>query len=186
MAASTLNPISLQSSVRAAIRVILLIGLGTAALAVAAHIQVPFWPVKLSMQTLVVIMLGVLYGSRLGLATVLAYIAEGAAGLPVFQSGAGFAYLAGPTGGFLIGFALAATFAGWAAERGALSRLSTSFATVLLATTLIFVPGIAWLAVLFGPEKAIAFGLLPFIPGESLKIALALSLTTLIRRYRGR
>ena len=71
-----------------------LILIGSALMAIAAHIQVPFWPVKLSMQSFVAIVIGMAYGARLGGATILAYIAEGAVGLPVFQSGAGIAYMA--------------------------------------------------------------------------------------------
>ena len=86
-----------------------LILIGTGLLTLSAHIQVPFWPVKLSLQTFVVLVIGIAYGSRLGGATILAYLVEGAIGLPVFQSGAGIAYMVGPTGGFLLGFVLAAS-----------------------------------------------------------------------------
>ncbi len=160
-----------------------LILIGSALMAIAAHIQVPFWPVKLSMQSFVVVVIGMSYGSRLGGATILAYLVEGAVGLPVFQSGAGIAYMAGPTGGYLLGFFLAAIVAGYFAERGALNSLPTALGAILLATVAIFVPGIAWLAVLFGAEKSIAFGLTPFIPGALLKTGLALALTPAIRRY---
>lgn len=149
---------------------------------IAAHIQVPFWPVKLSMQSFVAIVIGMAYGARLGGATILAYIAEGGVGLPVFQSGAGIAYMAGPTGGYLLGFFLSAVVTGYFAERGALNRLPTALGAILLATVAVYVPGIAWLAVLFGAEKSIAFGLTPFILGDILKIALALALVPAIRR----
>lgn len=171
-----------QTSSNSVVRAAALILIGSALMAIAAHIQVPFWPVKLSMQSFVAIVIGMSYGSRLGGATILAYLVEGAAGLPVFQSGAGIAYMAGPTGGYLVGFFLAAIVAGYFAERGALNRLSTALGAILLATVAIYVPGIAWLAVLFGAEKAILFGLTPFIPGELLKIGLALALTPAIRR----
>ncbi len=172
-----------QTAGNAALRAVVLVLLGTALLAASAHIQVPFWPVKLSMQSFVVVVLGMAYGRTLGVATVLAYLAQGAVGMPVFQSGAGIAYMAGPTGGYLAGFVLAAGLAGWCVERGALERLSTAFLAILAATAAIFVPGLAWLAVLFGAEKAIAFGLIPFLPGEALKIALALALVPAIRRF---
>src|ERR671910_361894 len=81
-----------------ALRTSTLILLGTGLLALSAHIQVPFWPVKLSLQTFVVLAIGIAYGSRLGGATILAYLVEGAIGLPVFQSGAGVVYMVGPTG----------------------------------------------------------------------------------------
>ena len=159
-----------------------LILIGSALMAIAAHIQVPFWPVKLSMQSFVAIVIGMAYGARLGGATILAYIVEGALGLPVFQSGAGIAYMAGPTGGYLLGFFLAAVVAGYFAERGALNRLPTALGAILLVTVAVYVPGIAWLAVLFGAEKSIAFGLTPFILGDILKIVLALVLVPAIRR----
>lgn len=171
-----------QTAGNAVLRAVVLVLLGTALLAASAHIQVPFWPVKLSMQSFVVVVLGMAYGRTLGVATVLAYLAQGAVGMPVFQSGAGIAYMAGPTGGYLAGFVLAAGIAGWCVERGALNRLPTAFLAILAATAAIFVPGLAWLSVLFGVEKAVAFGLTPFLPGEALKIALALALVPAIRR----
>lgn len=164
------------------VRNVMLVLAGTAFLALAAHIQVPFWPVKISMQTLAVIMIGMTYGSKLGAATVIAYVVEGAVGLPVFQSGAGIAYLAGPTGGYLLGFLLATFVIGRGAERGALERMPTAFGVIMLGIVAIYLPGVAWLGVLFGPEKSLAFGLYPFIPGEALKIALALALVPAARR----
>lgn len=155
---------------------------GSALLALAAHVQVPFWPVKLSLQSLVVVLIGIAYGSRLGAATLLAYLIEGTLGLPVFQSGAGPLYLAGPTGGYLLGYLLAALVAGRAAERGALARPGTAVAAVLAAFGAIYLPGLAWLAVLFGPERSIAFGLTPFLPAEALKIGLVLALLPWLRR----
>lgn len=147
---------------------------GTGLLAVSAHIQVPFWPVRLSMQTFVVLALGMAYGARLGATTILAYLAEGAFGMPVFQGGSGWAYMAGPTGGFLVGFVLAALIMGYCSERGVLKRVPMALGAIVLAEGAIYVPGVAWLAVLFGPADAIAFGVVPFVPGEALKMALAL------------
>lgn len=158
------------------LRKISLLLAGTLALALAAHIQVPFWPVKLSMQTFVVLMIGPLYGPRLGAATVAAYIAQGTLGLPVFQSGAGLAYLAGPTGGYLLGFLLSAILTGYLARRGAFARPATAVPAILAGLTAIYLPGLAWLAVLFGPENSLAYGLPPFLPGEALKLALVLAL----------
>ncbi|SFV27838.1 biotin transport system substrate-specific component [Devosia crocina] len=160
----------------------LLVLAGTALLAISAHIQVPFWPVKLSMQSFVVLAIGFAYGSRLGALTVLTYILEGALGLPVFQSGAGLAYLAGPTGGYLLGFVLAAGLMGYAAERLDLRSLPAVAGTVLLAMVAIYGPGIAWLAVLFGAENALPYGLFPFVPGEALKAALATAAIIAFRR----
>ena len=165
-----------------ALRTATLIFIGTGLLALSAHIQVPFWPVKLSMQTFVVLAIGIAYGSRLGGVTIVAYLSEGALGLPVFQSGAGIAYIVGPTGGFLLGFVLATVVIGYCTERGMLNRFPTAIAALLLAEAVIYLPGVAWLAVLFGPAKSIAFGLTPFLTGEALKIGLALALVPAIRR----
>ena len=101
-----------------AVRAIVLAVIGSILLTLSAKIQVPFWPVPMTMQTFVVLVLGVAYGWRLAGATVLLYLAQGALGLPVFAAGGGLAYMAGPTGGYLVGFLLAAVAVGWLAERG--------------------------------------------------------------------
>jgi len=165
-----------------ALRTATLVLLGTGLLALSAHIQVPFWPVKLSLQTFVVLAIGIAYGGRLGGVTILVYLVEGALGVPVFQSGAGIAYMVGPTGGFLLGFVLGAVVIGYCTESGMLNRFPTAIAVFLLAEAAIYIPGVAWLAVLFGPAKSIAFGLTPFLTGEALKIGLALALVPAIRR----
>jgi biotin transport system substrate-specific component len=164
------------------LRSAVLILVGTGLLALSAHVQVPFWPVKLSMQSFVVLAIGFAYGSRLGTLTILAYIAEGAAGLPVFQSGAGIPYLAGPTGGYLLGFVLAAAILGYLSERLRLSSITAAAGAVLLSVIAIYVPGVAWLAVLFGTESALPYGLYPFLTGETLKMTLAIAIVHLIRR----
>jgi biotin transport system substrate-specific component len=162
-------------------RAILLIVLADTLLALSAHLQVPFWPVRLSMQSFVVLAIGIAYGRRLGALTVLAYLAEGAAGLPVFQAGVGLAYLAGPTGGYLLGFLLSALTVGALAERGALTRWALAVGVILLGEVCIYAPGLAWLALLFGPSKAVAFGLTPFLSAELVKTALALALLPWLR-----
>ena len=156
--------------------------LGTALLALSAHVQVPIWPVRLSMQSFVVLAIGLACGGRLATATLLAYLAEGALGLPVFQGGAGLAYMAGPTGGYLLGFLLAAAVVGALADRGALRSWPGTIAVLLLGEALIYAPGVAWLAVLFGPAKSVAFGLLPFLPAEAIKLALATAAAPFLRR----
>lgn len=158
---------------------------GSALLALSAHVQVPFWPVRLSMQSFLVLAIGLACGRRIGTATVLAYLAEGALGLPVFQSGAGLAYMAGPTGGYLLGFLLAVITVGTLTDRGVAKRWPGALAVLLLGVVLIYLPGVAWLAVLFGPAKSIAFGLTPFLPAEACKLALAVVLApSLQRRFR--
>lgn len=156
--------------------------IGSAVLALSAHLQVPFWPVRLSMQSFVVLVIGLACGGRLGAATLLAYLAEGAFGLPVFQGGAGLAYMAGPTGGYLLGYLLAAAVVGALADGGATRRWPGTIAVLLLGLVLIYAPGLAWLAVLFGPAKSLAFGLVPFLPAEACKLALAVALAPLLRR----
>lgn len=158
------------------------VAIGTALLALSAHVQVPFWPVRLSMQSFVVLAIGLACGGRLGAATLLAYLAEGALGLPVFQGGAGPAYMAGPTGGYLLGFLLAATAVGALADRGATRSWPGTVAVLLLGEVLIYVPGLAWLAVLFGPAKSVTFGLVPFLPAEAVKLALAAAGAPFLRR----
>lgn len=162
-------------------RVILLIVVGDALLALSAHLQVPFWPVRMSMQSFVVLAIGIAYGRRLGALTVLAYLAEGAAGLPVFQAGAGLPYLTGPTAGYLLGFLLSAFTVGALAEAGALTRWPLAVSVILLGEVCIYAPGLAWLTVLFGPMKAVTFGLTPFLPAELAKMALALALMPWVR-----
>ena len=97
---------------------IVLVLAGTALLALAAKITVPFWPVPMTLQTLAVFLIAATYGRNLAVATVIAYLVEGAIGLPVFATGGGLAYMAGPTGGYLAGFVVAAAIVGHAADRG--------------------------------------------------------------------
>lgn len=147
---------------------------GTALLALSAKIQVPFWPVPMTMQSFVVLVLGMAYGWRLAGATLLLYLAEGALGLPVFASGAGLAYLAGPTGGYLLGFLLAAVLLGWLAERGWDRSVLWTLVAMVIGNIVIFAPGVAWLSVLMGDlAKAIGAGLTPFLAASLFKTGLA-------------
>jgi biotin transport system substrate-specific component len=150
---------------------------GTLALAISAKVQVPFIPVPMTLQTLVVLIIGAAFGARLAAATVALYLAEGLLGLPVFAGAlAGPAYMAGPTGGFLIGFFFAAALVGWLAERGWDRSLDLLLATMALGHVVIFVFGLAWLAHLFGPEKAWALGFAPFYAATAVKTLLAWAL----------
>lgn len=159
--------------VRAAILVIIAI----AALWASARLKVDIGPVPVTLQTLVVLAIGAAYGSRLGAGSVLAYLATGAAGLPVFagtpEKGIGMAYMMGPTGGYLAGFVIAAFVAGWLAERGGDRHVVKMFAIMVVASALIYVPGVAWLAAFIGVEKALQFGLFPFIAGDLVKAVIA-------------
>ena len=165
-------------------RAILLILLGDTLLALSAHLQVPFWPVRLSMQSFVVLAIGIAYGRRLGGLTVLAYLAEGACGLPVFQAGAGLGYLTGPTGGYLLGFLVATYVVGALTEHGSLSHWLTAAGVVLLGEVCIYLPGLAWLAMTFGPAKAVTFGLIPFLTAELVKMALVMAVIPWVRPTR--
>jgi biotin transport system substrate-specific component len=157
-------------------RAIVLAVIGSILLTISAKIQVPFWPVPMTMQTFVVLVLGVAYGWRLAGATVLLYLAQGALGLPVFAGGGGLAYMAGPTAGYLVGFLLAAFVVGWLAERGWDRSVGGALAAMLAGTAIIFACGIAWLSTLIGLPQAISAGLMPFLLSEAVKIALATAL----------
>jgi biotin transport system substrate-specific component len=152
---------------------ILLVLAGTALLALAAKITVPFWPVPITLQTLAVFLIAAAYGRDLAVATLLAYLVEGAIGLPVFATGSGLAYMAGPTGGYLVGFVAAAAIVGHAADKGFDRNAPVLFGAMMLGEIVILALGAAWLAILFGAEKAIAFGVGPFIVTDVIKIALA-------------
>jgi biotin transport system substrate-specific component len=165
----------LSSPLRTAILAIV----GTALLTLSAKVQVPFWPVPMTMQTFVVLVLGATYGARLAGVTVALYLLEGALGLPVFAGTppavAGLAYMAGPTGGFLLGFLAAAVIVGFLAERGwdrSLLRLS---AVMILGHAVIFAFGLAWLSALMPFAKAWAVGFVPFMAATALKTALAIA-----------
>ncbi len=155
---------------------------GSLLLAAAAHVAIPFWPVPLTLQTLAVLLIGAALGPRLGALAVLAYLAEGAAGLPVFAAGAGPGVLAGPTGGYLAGYVAAAALAGAAGRGGWLGTVPRALAAFCAADALVFAFGLARLAALFGPDRAVAAGLSPFLLSEALKIALAVALVTAGRR----
>ena len=151
-----------------------LVVLGTVLLAISAQIQVPFWPVPMTMQTFMVLIIGATYGWRLGGITVAVYLVEGAIGLPVFaQFSAGAHVLVGPTAGYLAGFVAAAMLTGYLAERGFGRNLATALVSFAAGTVVIFAFGLAWLSSLIGMEGAITHGLMPFILSEPTKVALA-------------
>lgn len=161
-----------------ALRALLLAALGSALLTLSAKVQVPFHPVPMTLQTLVVLLIGMTFGARLGAAVVLLYLAEGAAGLPVFAGtparGLGLAYMVGPTGGYLLGFALAAAIAGWIVERR--RDLAGLVVAVVAGFAAIYLPGLLWLASFVGPSQALALGLAPFVLGDLVKAGLAVAL----------
>ena len=165
--------------------------LGSLILWASAKISVPFWPVPMTLQTGAVMLIGAAYGWRLGVATVVLYLAEGAAGLPVFQGtpqqGIGLAYMLGPTGGYLIGFAVAAGIVGALTERGFDRNVFQLFAAMVVADAVVFALGLLWLGSVIGWDKPVLeFGLYPFLLGDVVKIALAACLVVagarLVRR----
>lgn len=158
---------------------------GTFILAIASQISVPMLPVPMTMQTLAVILIGALYGWRLGALTILAWLGEAALGLPVLANGnGGIAPFMGPTAGYLASFPLVAALVGWLAERGWNgSRAVLAFASMLLGHALCLMLGGLWLATLIGAEKAMLAGVVPFLLGSLVKSGLgAAILMALVRR----
>jgi biotin transport system substrate-specific component len=154
--------------------------LGTLLLMVSAKTKVVLGPVDMSLQTLVVLLIAAGFGFRLGVATLLLYMAEGAMGLPVFQStpekGIGLVYMLGTTGGYLAGFVVMAAIVGWAADRGFDRNPLKLFGVMLAANAIMLAMGFAWLSVLIGAEKAWTFGVVPFVVPDLIKVALAAAL----------
>ena len=122
--------------------------LGTVLITLAAKINVPTWPVPVTLQSFAVAALAAAFGWRIGVATVVAYLLEGAAGLPVFATGGGMAYLVGPTGGFLLGFIPMAYIIGCAADLGASGRVGMLLLAMLIGDAVLFALGFLWLLTL--------------------------------------
>jgi biotin transport system substrate-specific component len=149
---------------------------GTLLIAVAAQFSIFIGPVPLSLQTLAILTVGFALGARLGAATLLVYLGQGAMGLPVFSGGgAGLPYMMGPTGGFLLGFVAMAWLAGWAADRGLARRVVPAVALALAASAIIYVPGLLWPALAFGTEWSALWAgwMAPFLAGDVLKSLIA-------------
>jgi biotin transport system substrate-specific component len=165
-------------------RAVILAALGTALLAASAKINLPLPYVPMTLQTLVVLMIGAVYGWRLGVMTVVAYLAAGAAGLPVFAGPVGgLGPLLGPTAGYLCGFVVATFVVGWLSERGWDGSMPRLFVAMALGHVAILALGFAWLAfgVRLGVEKAWLAGVLPFLAGSLVKNALGAALVPAIR-----
>lgn len=155
------------------VRAVALAFLGAVFIAICARIQIPMWPVPMTMQSFAVLLVGLTYGFRLGTATLLLYLAQGAVGVPVFAAGGGLAYMMGPTAGYLIGFVLAAATMGYLADRGIADRWPGLLGAVALGTLLIFAPGVLWLSTSMGLAAAWGAGAAPFLLGALVKGALA-------------
>jgi biotin transport system substrate-specific component len=149
---------------------------GAALLTLSAKVKVPFYPVPMTMQTMVVLMLAVAGGARLGVATIGLYLLQGAMGLPVFadtpERGIGLAYMMGPTGGYLLGFLAAGMLAGWSGDRGYGHSLLGMVGVMTVGHIVIFAFGFSYLALLIGAKAAFMAGVAPFALGTVLKIAL--------------
>lgn len=148
--------------------------LGTLFLAFASQLQVPLWPVPVTMQTFAVLLVGVCYGWRLGALTVMAWLGEAALGLPVLAGGVGgLPAFVGPTAGYLFAFPLCAAFSGWLAQCGWNGhRPALAFVNLFVSSLMCLGFGAAWLALLLDPSQAIALGVTPFLIGAVLKSAL--------------
>lgn len=163
---------------------------GTAAIALAAQISVPMYPVPMTLQTLAILMVGLTLGARLGAVTLLVYLAQGAMGLPVFANAGNGAAFFGPTAGFLIGFVGVAWAVGWAADRGLTRSVLGAALVCMVASVLLYIPGLAWpMAVanivgLEGGWVGLSWGAMwqgfvaPFVMGDMVKAVLAAVVTT--------
>ena len=160
--------------------------MGSIILAISSKIKIPFYPVPMTMQTLIVLIIGIGFGWKLGVATVALYLFEGIIGLPVFsgspEKGVGIVYFTGPTMGYLLGFLFAAYFSGKFVYD---SNIFKNFLKLFFATSLIYIFGIAWLGSLIGWDKPIIqLGVQPFLLAELFKILIATFAINKIKKIR--
>ena len=168
------------------IKSLLIIALGSIALTISAKIKIPFYPVPMTMQTFVVLFLGLSFGYKIGLSAVGLYLLEGIAGLPVFSNsperGSGIVYFTGPTMGYLLGFLLTVYVAGKSIYD---NNLLKNFFKLLLATSFIYILGVVWLGNLIGWEKPIfKLGAQPFLLAELFKILIATFAVNQIKKIK--
>mgnify|MGYP006085493865 CR=1 FL=1 len=159
---------------------------GTILLTISAKIKIPFYPVPMTMQTFVVLFLGITLGSRIGLVTVTLYLFEGIFGLPVFsgtpEKGIGFLYFTGPTMGYLIGFLIAVYFAGFFKYEKGLINTSIK---LIFSVSLIYIVGLIWLGTLIGWDKPIfSLGAKPFLLAELFKMLLLIFLMPILMKTK--
>lgn len=152
-------------------------------LVASGKITIPFYPVPMTLQSGAVVLIGLTLGLRLGCAAVGLYLVQGALGLPVFAGSpagsVGLAYMVGPTGGYLAGFLAAAAVAGWLAERGWTATPVRATVAALVASVIVYVPGLIWLGMYTGyGDRLLALGLYPFLAGDLLKAAAAAMIVT--------
>lgn len=154
---------------------VLVVG-GSAFIALCGQLSVrlPFSPVPITGQTLSVLLVGAVLGSRRGVLSAITYLIQGIVGLPVFAGGtSGIAHLLGPTGGYLVGFVAAAYLTGKLAQRGWDRRVATTFLAMLLGNLVLYVLGLSWLSIFVGARKVLQLGLYPHIPGDLAKLIIA-------------
>ena len=172
-----------QSSI---VKTFLIIILGSLALTISAKIKIPFYPVPMTMQTFVVMLFGLAFGYKIGLATVSLYLLEGIAGLPVFsnspEKGVGLIYFTGPTMGYLIGFLSATLVAGTISSNDNTLKIISK---LLLSVSTIYILGVLWLGTLIGWDKPILeLGVYPFLLAEIFKLALLVIISKKIINLR--
>ena len=163
------------------IKIFLISLMGSILLTISAKIKIPFYPVPMTMQTFVVLFLGISFGYKIGVTTIFLYLLEGIVGLPVFsnspEKGIGIAYFVGPTMGYLIGFIFACFLAGYFKYN---SNYLINFLKILVSTSIIYIFGVIWLGTLIGWDKPILqLGVFPFLLAEFFKMLL---LTLLIKK----
>jgi biotin transport system substrate-specific component len=174
------------NSIQKVLKTFVLIFLGTMVLTISAKLKIPFYPVPMTMQTFVVLFLGLAFGYKIGLATVGVYLLEGILGIPVFsnspEKGVGLVYFTGPTMGYLIGFLFAVFFAGYLNLK---NNIFIIFSKLIFAVSTIYFFGVLWLGTLIGWDKPIlALGVTPFLLAEIFKISLLTLLAKKIIKFR--
>ena len=174
------------NSIQKILKTFVLIFLGTIALTISAKLKIPFYPVPMTMQTFVILFLGLAFGYKLGLATVGVYLLEGIMGIPVFsnspEKGVGLVYFTGPTMGYLIGFLFAVFFSGYLNLK---SNILIIFSKLIFSVSTIYLFGILWLGTLIGWDKPILeLGVMPFLLAELFKICLLTLLAKKIIKFR--
>ena len=175
-----------QNSQTQIIKSILVIFIGSIILAISAKVKIPFYPVPMTMQTFVVLFLGISFGYKIALATVTLYLLEGIIGMPVFSNsperGVGLVYFTGPTMGYLIGFLSACFLASYIKNE---DNYFTIFMKLIFSVSTIYILGVLWLGTLIGWDKPILeLGVMPFLLAEIFKIVLLTILTKKILKFR--
>ena len=175
-----------QNSQSKILKSLIIIFFGSIILTISAKIKIPFYPVPMTMQTFVVMLLGISFGYKIALSTVFLYLLEGILGLPVFSNsperGIGLAYFIGPTMGYLIGFLSACYIASLIKEK---DNYLLIFTKLIFSVSTIYFFGVLWLGTLMGWDKPIfELGVIPFLPAEIIKITLLILLTKKIIKLR--